>query len=118
DQLNDLSSRWRRPVLTTSDLAFIQFTSGSTTAPRGVAISQGNILANLATISKEFGCVAGETAVSWLPFHHDMGLVGHVLQPLYSGIHNYFMAPMDFAANPLRWLSAISRYRASISGGP
>lgn len=118
DELNDLSSRWRRPSLSSSDLAFIQFTSGSTMAPRGVAVTQGNILANLALIGKEFGCVEGETAVSWLPFHHDMGLVGHVLQPLYSGIHNYFLAPVAFAANPLRWLSAISRYRATISGGP
>jgi len=118
DQLNDLSSRWKRPILSPSDLAFIQFTSGSTMTPRGVAISHGNILGNLALIAKEFGCIEGETAVSWLPFHHDMGLVGHVLQPLYSGIHNYFLAPVEFAARPHRWLSAISRYRATISGGP
>lgn len=118
DELNDLSSRWKRPIQSSSDMAFIQFTSGSTMMPRGVVISQGNILNNLAMIAREFGCVEGETAVSWLPFHHDMGLVGHVLQPLYSGIHNYFLAPVEFAARPLRWLTAISRYRATISGGP
>ena len=118
DQLNDLSSRWRRPALAPPDLAFIQFTSGSTMTPRGVAISHGNILGNLALIAREFRCMEGESAVSWLPFHHDMGLVGHVLQPLFSGIHNYFLAPVEFVARPVRWLSAISRYRASISGGP
>src|SRR5690606_40074630 len=76
------------------------------------------ILGHLALIAMEFGCVEGESAVSWLPFHHDMGLVVHVLQPLYSGIHNYFLVPVEFVARPLRWLSAISRYRATISGGP
>ncbi|MES3008580.1 MAG: fatty acyl-AMP ligase [Pseudomonadota bacterium] len=103
---------------TPEDTAFIQYTSGSTSAPKGVVISHANILHNCEQIRQAFRCSTADTGVSWLPFHHDMGLIGHVLTPLYCGIHNYFLAPADFSAQPVRWLEAISRYRGTISGAP
>ncbi|MEX1197361.1 MAG: fatty acyl-AMP ligase [Pseudohongiellaceae bacterium] len=112
-------SRLREPLDMRSDrAAFIQYTSGSTAAPRGVRVSHANILHNCETISRAFGIRADDVGVSWLPLHHDMGLIGHVIQPVYSGISNHFLSPTVFAARPLRWLQAMARYRGSISGGP
>jgi acyl-CoA synthetase (AMP-forming)/AMP-acid ligase II len=111
-------SQWIRPALGADDIAFIQYTSGSTSNPRGVVITHGNILSNLQLIHQEFDCSEEDIGLNWLPLHHDMGLVGHVLQPCFSGIHNYFMRAADFAGDPQGWLQAIDRYRATISGGP
>src|SRR5690606_25179978 len=86
--------------------------------PKGVVITHSNVLNNLSQIHQAFDCSEQDRGMSWLPFHHDMGLIGHVLQPLYDGIHNYFLSPMDFLSHPARWLQAISKYRITISGGP
>jgi acyl-CoA synthetase (AMP-forming)/AMP-acid ligase II len=110
--------RWKCPKLTGHDLAFIQYTSGSSSQPKGVMVTHENVLHNSARIQQAFKCGAADVGVSWLPFHHDMGLIGHIVQPLFAGIHNYFLNPQDFVANPLRWLRAISRYGGTISGGP
>lgn len=109
---------WQRPAPEPDDIAFIQYTSGSTSQPRGVKISHANVLCNSGMIQRAFNCSQDDTGLCWLPLHHDMGLIGHVVQPLFSQIHNYFMSPTDFSARPGRWLRAISRYRATISGGP
>lgn len=114
----DRMARWQRPVPEPADLAFIQYTSGSTSAPKGVEITHAAILHNCELIAQAFACSGADIGVSWLPFHHDMGLIGHVITPLYCGIHNYCLAPSDFAARPVRWLQAISRYRGTISGAP
>ncbi|MDO8271441.1 MAG: AMP-binding protein [Gammaproteobacteria bacterium] len=114
----DRMARWQRPVPESRDIAFIQYTSGSTSAPKGVEITHAAILHNCELIAQAFACSGADIGVSWLPFHHDMGLIGHVITPLYCGIHNYFLAPSDFAAKPVRWLQAISRYRGTISGAP
>jgi acyl-CoA synthetase (AMP-forming)/AMP-acid ligase II len=100
------------------DLAFLQFTSGSTGDPKGVAVSHGNLLANQRVIERGFGHGEHTTVVSWLPFHHDMGLVGMVMQPLYLGRPCVLMPPDAFIKRPLRWLKAISRYCATTSGAP
>ncbi len=118
DTLQGDAAQWRRPVLASTDTCFIQFTSGSTRSPRGVDISHDNILHNCALIARAFALEEKDVGVSWLPFHHDMGLIGHVLVPLYSGVHNYFLSARDFAARPASWLEAIARYRGSISGAP
>lgn len=118
DQHDGDADAWRRPALRAEDPCFIQFTSGSTTEPRGVVISHENILHNCSLIARAFSLTEQDIGVSWLPFHHDMGLIGHILQPLYSAVHNYFLAARDFAAQPGAWLSAVSRYRGTISGGP
>jgi len=118
DTLAGDSAGWRRPSLNAGDTCFIQYTSGSTRTPRGVVISHENILHNCSLIARAFAIGEDDIGTSWLPFHHDMGLIGHLLVPLYSGVHNYFLAARDFAAAPCSWLAAISRYRSSISGGP
>jgi acyl-CoA synthetase (AMP-forming)/AMP-acid ligase II len=98
-----------------SDIAFVQFSSGSTSKPKGVAISHENILHNSMIIKDAFGIGKEDVGINWLPFYHDMGLIGHVIQPLYSGIQNYFMSPISFVARPGNWLKAISMYRGTIS---
>lgn len=109
---------YRRPLLSGSDTAFIQYTSGSTSSPKGVVISHANVLHNAEQIRQAFVCTPEDVGVSWLPFHHDMGLIGHVIEPLYAGLHNYFLNPVDFVARPVRWLQAISRFGGTLSGGP
>ncbi|MFC1643299.1 fatty acyl-AMP ligase [Myxococcota bacterium] len=97
----------------------LQYTSGSTKAPRGVIISHQNLLHNLrlARLAFEFRDQQPESVVSWLPHYHDMGL-GTILQPLLSGCSLILMPPMAFVQKPIRWLQAISAHRAEISGGP
>ena len=118
DDLNDWKDGWQQHEIKRSDLAFLQYTSGSTSAPRGVMINHGNLLHNLDLIGKCFG-VSGEShAVNWLPPYHDMGLIGGILQPLYSGFPITLLPHMMFLQRPFRWLQTISRYHATISGGP
>jgi acyl-CoA synthetase (AMP-forming)/AMP-acid ligase II len=113
-----LKRTWVRPSICPDDIAFIQYTSGSTSKPKGVVITHANVMSNLAAISQAFGCTQHDIGLSWLPLHHDMGLIGHVLQPMFAGIHNYFMNPTDFLADPHCWIEAISTYRVTITGGP
>lgn len=102
------------------DLCFVQFTSGSTLAPKGVMLSHGNLLHNLDCIHQGFGLSDDRDvhAVSWLPPYHDMGLIGNILGSLYSGITLVMMSPMSFIKRPIRWLQAISDYQATVSGAP
>jgi acyl-CoA synthetase (AMP-forming)/AMP-acid ligase II len=100
------------------DLAFIQYTSGSTSRPKGVAVTHGNIMANEAMIKAAFGHDSNTVVVSWLPLHHDMGLIGSVLQPLYVGGQCILMSPLAFLQKPVRWLWAIQNYRGTTSGAP
>ena len=100
------------------DLAFLQYTSGSTSTPKGVLVSHRNLEANQEMIRDAFGHDARSTVVGWAPFFHDQGLIGNVLQPLYVGARSILMTPTAFIRRPLLWLSAISRYRAHTSGGP
>ena len=99
-------------------LAFLQYTSGSTAEPKGVMVSHGNLLHNEEVIRRACGHDERSTFVSWLPMYHDMGLIGGVLQPLYVGASCALMAPVAFLQRPVRWLRAISRYRAHTSGAP
>jgi acyl-CoA synthetase (AMP-forming)/AMP-acid ligase II/acyl carrier protein len=99
-------------------LALLQYTSGSTATPKGVMVSHRNLLHNLDSIQRCFGHTPQSKGVIWLPPYHDMGLVGGVLQPLYSGFPVVLMSPLMFMQNPMRWLKAISHYRATTSGGP
>lgn len=98
--------------------AFLQYTSGSTSAPKGVQVSHGNLAANQEMIRLAFGHDRHSTVVGWAPLFHDQGLIGNVLQPLYVGATSILMSPMAFIRRPLLWLSTISRYRAHTSGGP
>jgi acyl-CoA synthetase (AMP-forming)/AMP-acid ligase II/acyl carrier protein len=113
-----LADRWHDDPPTGDTLAFLQYTSGSTGDPKGVAIAHGNILHNEATIQRAFGHGEGETYLSWLPLFHDMGLIGGALQPLYVGGTGILMPPIAFLRDPYCWLHAISRYGAVSSGAP
>ncbi|MGW5316128.1 fatty acyl-AMP ligase [Nocardia thailandica] len=99
-------------------VAFLQYTSGSTGAPKGVMISHRNLIANQRMIRDAFGHDRDSTVVGWAPFFHDQGLIGNVLQPLYVGATSVLMSPATFVRRPLRWLEAISAHRAHSSGGP
>lgn len=99
-------------------IAFLQYTSGSISAPKGVQVSQGNILANLDMQRLAFQNEMHPTYVGWAPLYHDMGLIANVLEPFYLGGLCVLMSPGQFAQYPWLWLRAISDYRAQVSGGP
>jgi acyl-CoA synthetase (AMP-forming)/AMP-acid ligase II/alkylation response protein AidB-like acyl-CoA dehydrogenase/acyl carrier protein len=109
---------WRPPVVRADDIAFLQYTSGSTMTPRGVMVTHENILFNQKVINQSFRCTVQSSAVCWLPPYHDMGLIGGILPPLVLPAHAVLMSPLAFLQKPLRWLQGISRYGATISGGP
>ena len=112
------ANRWNRPDINGDTLAFLQYTSGSTGTPKGVMLSHENLLHNSLRIMQAFEITRSQSAVFWLPSFHDMGLIGGILVPLYGGKFNVLMSPVAFLQKPLRWLQAISKYRATISGGP
>jgi acyl-CoA synthetase (AMP-forming)/AMP-acid ligase II len=114
----ELAEDWRSQRITSDTLAFLQYTSGSTAAPKGAMVSHGNILHNQKLIQQGFEHTEQSSVVGWLPFFHDMGLIGNILQPLYVGIPCILMPPVAFLQRPWRWLQAISKYRATTSGGP
>ncbi|BAZ29704.1 AMP-dependent synthetase and ligase [Cylindrospermum sp. NIES-4074] len=115
---NNLANTWQEPALFENTLAFLQYTSGSVGMPKGVMISHANLLHNLAQIHKCFGHTPNSQGIIWLPSYHDMGLIGGVLQPIYGGFPVTLMSPVDFLQKPFSWLSAISRYKGTTSGGP
>ena len=100
------------------DIAFLQYTSGSTGSPKGVMITHHNILSNQALIKEAFHQSEKSVIVGWLPFYHDMGLIGNILHPVYLGAKAVLMSPTHFLQKPLRWLQAISNYKGTTSGGP
>jgi acyl-CoA synthetase (AMP-forming)/AMP-acid ligase II/acyl carrier protein len=101
-----------------NEIAFIQYTSGSTGTPKGVVISHRNLLHNQSLIAETFGGDADSIILSWLPFYHDMGLIGNILHTIYLGASCILMSPFHFMQQPLRWLKAISKYGVTHSGGP
>jgi len=113
-----LAQEWRDPGATRDTLALLQYTSGSTAEPKGVMISHGNLLHNSAYINRVFALIPDSVTVTWLPAFHDMGLTNGIIQPVYKGRPCYLMPPVSFLMRPIRWLQAISRYKATISGGP
>ncbi|MFJ7209119.1 amino acid adenylation domain-containing protein [Streptomyces sp. NPDC098789] len=112
------AGEWQHPRVGPDTVAFLQYTSGSTSAPRGVVLTHGNLLHNSALIQRAFRTTGATRGMSWLPLFHDMGLIGGMLQPLYYQGSCSLMSPTSFAQDPLRWLREISRSRATVSGGP
>ncbi|WP_406835360.1 fatty acyl-AMP ligase [Streptomyces sp. AHU1] len=122
---DEAAASWREPDLDADSVAFLQYTSGSTSAPRGVMVTHGNLLDNERVITERMGHTPDvieeydhELFVSWLPVYHDMGLIGPVLNAAYLGVTATLFSPLHFLQRPERWLTAVSRYRPHTSGGP
>ena len=122
---DEAADRWQEPAISADSVAFLQYTSGSTSAPRGVMVTHGNLMHNQQVITEALGLTpearercGGELYVSWLPTFHDMGLIGPVLNALFLGGTTTLLSPLHFLHRPERWLTAISRYRPHVSGGP
>ncbi len=120
ESLRRARETFKPETVTLDDTCFLQFTSGSTSKPKGVVVSHGNIAANVHAIM-DLGLkveAGADSGVSWLPLYHDMGLIGFVLAPLYRRNTISFLPPMLFLKRPVRWLETICRHRANISFGP
>lgn len=115
---NALAAAWRDPAVDSNTLAFLQYTSGSTGMPKGVMLAHENLLHNAAFIHRQLELTPEVRGLSWLPLYHDMGLIGMVIEAVYAGAQCTIMSPAAFLQRPVRWLQAISRTRATLSGGP
>jgi len=118
DTIKNNSQNFVYQRINPENIAFLQYTSGSTGTPKGVMITHGNLIHNQQLIQTAFGHSEESIGVGWLPLFHDMGLIGHVFQPIYVGCTSIIMPPVAFMQKPIRWLKAISKYRATTSGGP
>ena len=119
DRIEDgIENNWFFPEISEYTTAFLQYTSGSTGIPKGVVLSHGNLIHNSRLIHDMFEHTRSNKGVFWLPSYHDMGLIGGILQPIFCGCPNILMSPLAFLQKPFRWLSAITRYRGTTSGGP
>ena len=115
---SDDADAWRRPERLERELAFLQYTSGSTGAPKGAMIGHDNLYAHQRLAHEKFQQPEGVYTVSWLPFYHDMGLIGSLLYPLFHGGTTLLMSPTAFLRRPLNWLMTISKFQARVSTGP
>lgn len=106
------------PVVATGDLAVLQFTSGSTTSPRGARLTHEQLLQNVRHWDDGYIYEGPRVGVNWLPHYHDLGLVFGLLHPFYWGFTSVLMGPLDFVQRPVRWLAAISRYQATHTSAP
>jgi len=109
---------WTDPAVRAEHVAYLQYTSGSTAAPKGVVVCHSHILANSEDFSRLFAVGPDSRTLSWLPHYHDLGLVFGCFQPLYAGCAAYLMTPAAFAQRPVSWLEAITRYRVTHTAAP
>ncbi len=116
--LDDQAESWVMPDIISDSLAFLQYTSGATSTPKGVMVSHKNVLYNSQMIKEAFENSSKDTAFSWLPAYHDMGLIGGIIHPIYIGATGILMSPLHFLQRPFRWLRAISNYKVTVSGSP
>ena len=101
-----------------NNIAFLQYTSGSTSFPKGVMVSHENIMANQKMIQRTFGHQRTSIGLGWIPLFHDMGLIGSIFQPLTVGFPCYLMTPATFLQRPKIWLKTISDKKVTTTGGP
>jgi acyl-CoA synthetase (AMP-forming)/AMP-acid ligase II len=114
----DSGRPWRHPGRRDGEVAFLQYTSGSTMAPRAVAVTHASLMHTQVALAERAGCTADSHVVSWLPLYHDMGLIGALLHPLYVGCRCTLLSPLAFLDAPGRWLRAISRRRGTATAAP
>ncbi|MCD9188138.1 MAG: amino acid adenylation domain-containing protein [Pyrinomonadaceae bacterium] len=118
DSIDENAGELIQTSISAASTAFLQYTSGSTSEPKGVIVSHENLLVNQQMIRDLFKQSEDSVILGWLPLYHDMGLIGNVLQPLFVNAECFLMTPAEFVQNPVSWLKAISTYRATTSGGP
>jgi acyl-CoA synthetase (AMP-forming)/AMP-acid ligase II len=115
---SELAQEWQKPDINSNTLAYLQYTSGSTSTPKGVMLTHKNLIYHCAYIKQAWGYTSDSIATTWVPHFHDYGLVDGLIQPLYSGIPCYLISPIAFYMRPIRWLQTISRYRVTHTQGP
>eukprot|EP00759_Apiculatamorpha_spiralis_P019395 PhF_6_TR25455/c1_g1_i1/m.35223 len=113
-----MADSWKPIYVDRDSICFLQYTSGSTSAPKGVMVSHFNLCYNLEIFRVSGEMSEKEVGVSWLPVFHDLGLIGGILCPVYLGFPLYLMSPENFLQHPHKWLAAMSKYRGTFSGGP
>lgn len=119
DEVNDAPEAWRRPLIHGEDLIYLQYTSGSTSSPKGVMITHRNMMSVIGYNGLATGCrERGLSTLCWMPFFHDFGLIDGIMVPLAHGMSVYLMSPFDFVQQPSRWVKAISALRITHSAGP
>lgn len=118
EQLGAGDSSWQAQGVAPGQLALLQYTSGSTSAPKGVMLTHGNLFSNCRSASQWMGAAKDRVGCSWLPPYHDMGLMGGILQPIYDAFPTVLISPGHFVQRPLRWLDAVSRYGADVTIAP
>lgn len=114
----NLAESWQDPQASRDDLAYLQYTSGSTSTPKGVMLSHHNLMFHSGYLNEACGYDSDSATVTWMPYFHDYGLVQGMVQPLYNGTPCYVMSPFSFIKQPMRWLGAITHYRATHSQAP
>lgn len=114
----DLATDWQCPTIQADDLAYLQYTSGSTSTPKGVMISHHNILCHSENLRKAWRYDEAQAAITWMPYFHDYGLVDGIIQPLFANIPSYIMTPLAFIKRPFHWLNNISQYRITHTQAP
>jgi len=113
-----LAAQWQEPAVSSDSIAYLQYTSGSTSTPKGVMVSHRNLMFHSACISKSCGYTPNSVSATWMPYFHDYGLVEGLTLPLYNGTPCFVMSPLAFIKRPIRWLQTISRYKVTHSQGP
>ena len=112
------AGEWQEPCIDEDTLAYLQYTSGSTSDPKGVVVRHGDLFRHCGHTARAWGYGPESVAATWLPHFHDYGLVDGIIQPLFTGIPVYMMSPGAFAMRPARWLNAISHYGVTHSQAP
>lgn len=113
-----LADAWRQPEITSESLAYLQYTSGSTSTPKGVMLTHHNLMHHCACLQEACGYTPESVTTTWMPYFHDYGLVEGMMVPLYNGTPCYLMSPFAFIKRPIQWLKNITQYQVTHSQAP